>query len=82
MRPSILNYILKQKYSVLWTDSDMVWLENPLPLLPDMEDPSAVRLVMFGLLLYKCSGSTLRICVVRSFACFFAILQLALLWIV
>lgn len=52
MRPSILNYILKQKYSVLWTDSDMVWLDSPLPLLPNIEDPSAVRLVLLGLLLY------------------------------
>ena len=45
IRPSILLHILKQGYTLLWTDSDMVWLGNPLPLLPDMDDPEAVRAI-------------------------------------
>lgn len=44
VRPKILLHILNQGYSLLWTDSDMVWLENPLPLLPDINDPEAVSL--------------------------------------
>lgn len=40
----ILLNILKQGYTLLWTDSDMVWLRDPLPLLPDLNDPTAVRL--------------------------------------
>lgn len=43
MRPSILSHILAQKFTVLWSDSDVVWLDNPLPLLPDTRDPSDVR---------------------------------------
>lgn len=42
VRPSILQAILAAGYTVLWTDSDMVWLENPLGYLPDINDPSAV----------------------------------------
>ena len=44
VRPNILLHILNQGYSLLWTDSDMVWLDNPLPLLPDINDPEAVSL--------------------------------------
>lgn len=44
IRPKILLHILNQGYSLLWTDSDMVWLDNPLPLLPDINDPEAVSL--------------------------------------
>ncbi|CAN0317802.1 unnamed protein product [Pylaiella littoralis] len=35
VRPDILLSILRQGYKLLWTDVDMVWLRNPLPLLPD-----------------------------------------------
>lgn len=38
----MLRHILKQGYTLLWTDSDMVWLGNPLPLLPDVHDSEAV----------------------------------------
>lgn len=44
IRPNMLLHILKQGYTLLWTDSDMVWLGDPLPLLPDMDDPEAVRM--------------------------------------
>ncbi|CAM9634317.1 unnamed protein product, partial [Laminaria digitata] len=43
VRPSILTHIMNQGFTVLWSDSDIVWLENPLPLLPDTANPSAVR---------------------------------------
>ncbi|CAM9206713.1 unnamed protein product, partial [Hapterophycus canaliculatus] len=43
VRPSILSHILAQSFTVLWSDSDIVWLSNPLPLLPDAYDPSDVR---------------------------------------
>ena len=33
---------------MLWTDSDMVWLDDPLPLLPDFHDPDAVSDVSYG----------------------------------
>ena len=44
IRPSILLHILKEGYTLLWTDSDMVWLENPLPLLPHVNNSNEVRL--------------------------------------
>lgn len=43
IRPFILQSILSAGFTVLWTDSDMVWLHSPLPHLPDMKDPLAVR---------------------------------------
>lgn len=43
LRPNILHFILKQGYGALWSDSDVVWIQNPLPLLPEMGTPSAVR---------------------------------------
>eukprot|EP00903_Cladosiphon_okamuranus_P005636 g5602.t1 len=46
IRPNMLLHILKQGYTLLWTDSDMVWLENPLPVLPDMDDPEAAELML------------------------------------
>lgn len=42
LRPKVLLHVLNQGYTLLWTDSDMVWLGNPLPVLPDMNDPEAV----------------------------------------
>lgn len=42
VRPSILQSILAAGYTVLWTDSDMVWLGDPLPLLPDVNERSSV----------------------------------------
>lgn len=42
IRPQILLHILNQGYPCLWTDSDMVWLENPLPFLPDIDNPETV----------------------------------------
>lgn len=47
IRPLILLNILKQGYPLLWTDSDMVWFGNPLPLLPKITDSSAVRPLQF-----------------------------------
>jgi len=41
VRPLILKYILESGYSVLWTDSDEVWLTNVLESLPDINDPSS-----------------------------------------
>ena len=43
VRPSILQSILAAGYTALWTDSDVVWLGDPLLLLPDINDPSSVR---------------------------------------
>lgn len=43
VRPDILSSILRQGYAALWTDVDIVWLGNPLPLLPDLRDPTSVR---------------------------------------
>lgn len=42
IRPHVLLRILNQGYTLLWTDSDMVWLRNPLPSLPDMEGQEGV----------------------------------------
>lgn len=42
IRPEILLSILNQGYTVLWTDSDMVWLKNPLPFLPGSKDTHSV----------------------------------------
>lgn len=44
VRPNILLHILNEGYNLLWTDSDMVWLNNPLPVLPDTNDPEEVSL--------------------------------------
>lgn len=38
----ILLHILNQGFTVFWTDSDMVWIQSPIPLLPDIHDPEAV----------------------------------------
>ncbi|CAM9429766.1 unnamed protein product, partial [Hapterophycus canaliculatus] len=46
IRPNMLRHILKQAYTLLWTDSDMVWLGNPLPLLPDIHDSEAAELMI------------------------------------
>ena len=43
VRPSILTHIMNQGFAVLWSDSDIVWLGNPLPLLPGTADPHSVR---------------------------------------
>ena len=43
VRPSILEHILNQGHALLWTDSDMVWLQNPLTFLPDVNDSTGVR---------------------------------------
>ncbi|CAN0411584.1 unnamed protein product, partial [Scytosiphon promiscuus] len=37
VRPKILQSILNQEYAVLWSDSDIVWLDNPLSLLPRLD---------------------------------------------
>lgn len=42
IRPGILEAILNQGYGVLWTDIDIVWLGNPLPLFPRVGNPSMV----------------------------------------
>ena len=47
IRPKMLLHILKQGYTLLWTDSDMVWLGNPLPLLPAMNHPEAVSVTTY-----------------------------------
>lgn len=43
IRPSLLLHIVNQGYTALWTDSDMVWLDNPFPFLPHVHDPESVR---------------------------------------
>lgn len=42
VRPFILQSVLREGFAALWTDSDMVWLGNPLPLLPDLKSSSTV----------------------------------------
>lgn len=37
VRPDILLSILGQGFKVLWTDVDMVWMDDPLPLLPNRQ---------------------------------------------
>lgn len=44
VRPGILSAIMRQRYAILWTDTDIVWLGNPLPLLPDLNDPLSVSI--------------------------------------
>eukprot|EP00752_Nemacystus_decipiens_P012355 g10952.t1 len=46
IRPHILLHILKQGYTLFWTDVDMVWLANPLPALPDPRDPKSAELML------------------------------------
>ncbi|CAM9141525.1 unnamed protein product [Scytosiphon promiscuus] len=46
IRPNMLRHILMQGYTLLWTDSDMVWLGDPLPSLPDMHDSEAAELMI------------------------------------
>lgn len=46
VRPDILLSIMGQGYKVLWTDVDIVWLGNPMPLLPDTnKNATAVRII-------------------------------------
>ncbi|CAN0040821.1 unnamed protein product, partial [Laminaria digitata] len=47
VRPRLLQSILAAGYTALWTDSDIVWLGNPLPLLPNVHDPSSVSVFFF-----------------------------------
>ncbi|CAN0058993.1 unnamed protein product [Ectocarpus sp. 13 AM-2016] len=46
VRPDILLSIMAQGYKVLWTDVDIVWLGNPLPLLPDTQKNATAAEVM------------------------------------
>ena len=50
VRPRLLRSILSQGYAALWSDSDMVWLKNPLPLLPQLDDAEGVSLEVSSLL--------------------------------
>lgn len=42
VRPDIMKAILDSGYNALWTDADMVWLGNPLTLLPSVGNPNSV----------------------------------------
>ncbi|CAN0301406.1 unnamed protein product, partial [Ascophyllum nodosum] len=46
VRPHILQAILKRGYPLLWTDSDMVWLRNPLTVLPKVNDTNGADLML------------------------------------
>ena len=46
VRPKILQRILDFGYTALWTDSDIVWLKNPLLLLPDVRDPFSADVML------------------------------------
>ncbi|CAM9858217.1 unnamed protein product [Laminaria digitata] len=45
IRPLLIGPILEKHFAVLWTDSDMVWLQDPFPLIPDIGDASTVSCV-------------------------------------
>lgn len=47
VRPDILLSIMGQGYKVLWTDVDIVWLGNPMPLLPDTQTNATAVSVLF-----------------------------------
>eukprot|EP00904_Undaria_pinnatifida_P006456 jgi/Undpi1/2940/HiC_scaffold_14.g06317.m1 len=57
IRPKILISILKQGYSVLWSDADMVWLGNPLSLMPELGSNAPVDMMLQydGLMSNKCT---------------------------
>lgn len=42
VRPKLLHSIISQGYAALWSDSDMVWLDDPLPLLPRLDNTTGV----------------------------------------
>ena len=42
VRPQMINSIISQGYTMLWSDSDVIWLNNPLPLLPQVGPDSNV----------------------------------------
>ena len=50
MRPRLLHSILSQHYAVLWSDSDIVWLDNPLPLLPRLDNTKGVSFKVLSFL--------------------------------
>ncbi|CAM9904550.1 unnamed protein product [Scytosiphon promiscuus] len=58
VRPDILMSVMRQGYRVLWTDVDIVWLGNPLPLLPDTQKnvtTAEVMLQIDGKPINKCT---------------------------
>eukprot|EP00904_Undaria_pinnatifida_P002825 jgi/Undpi1/12543/HiC_scaffold_6.g02212.m1 len=46
VRPQLIKSIISQGYTMLWSDVDMVWLRNPLSLLPQIGEDSDVDVML------------------------------------